>query len=36
MFCKEKVAVFSDIHTQYINALCGQDVEFFIVKPGCT
>jgi hypothetical protein len=28
------IAVCSDIHTKYINTMCGHDVEFLNVKPG--
>ena len=30
---KEVIAACSDIHTKYINALCGQYFEFMNVKP---
>jgi hypothetical protein len=33
MLCMEKVAVCSEIHIKHINALFGQNVEFFNVKP---
>jgi hypothetical protein len=36
MFYKAKVAVCSEIRTKHINTLCGQNVEFFNVKPGGT
>jgi len=29
MLCKEIIAVCSEIHTEHINTLCGQNVEFF-------
>jgi len=32
----EIIAVCSQIHTKYINTLCGQNVEFLNVKPGGT
>jgi hypothetical protein len=31
-----KIAVCSEIHTKHTNALCGQNVQFFNVKPGGT
>jgi len=36
MLYKEIIAVFSDIPTQQINTLCGQNVSFFSVKPDGT
>ena len=36
MLCREVITVCSDIHTKHINALCGQNVELFDVKPGGT
>jgi hypothetical protein len=30
------IAVCSEIHTKYINALCEQNIEFLGVKFGCT
>jgi len=36
MLYREIIAVCSQIHTKHINTLCGQKVEFFIVKPGGT
>jgi len=36
MMYREIIAVCSQIHTKYINALCGQNVEFLNVKPGGT
>jgi hypothetical protein len=36
MLYREIIAVCSQIHTQHINTLCGQNVEFFTVKPGAT
>jgi hypothetical protein len=36
MLYSEIIAVCSQIHTKHINTLCGQNVEFFIVKPGGT
>jgi len=33
---REIIAVCSQIHTKHINTLCGQNVEFFNVKPGGT
>ena len=32
MFYKEIIAVCSQIHTKYLNALCGQNVEFVDVE----
>jgi hypothetical protein len=32
MLCTEIIAVCSEIHTKHINTLCGQNVEFVIVK----
>jgi hypothetical protein len=28
------IARHSEIHTKHINALCGQNVKFFNIKPG--
>jgi hypothetical protein len=36
MLYREIIAVYSDIHTQHINALCGPNVEFLNDKPGGT
>jgi hypothetical protein len=36
MLYREIIAVYSEIHTKNINKLCGQNVEFMIVKPGGT
>jgi len=36
MFYGEIIAVSSEIHTNYINTLCGQNVELLNVKPGGT
>ena len=36
MLCREVIAVYSKIHTKHIITLCGQNVEFFIIKPGST
>jgi hypothetical protein len=36
MLCREIIPVCSEIHTKHINTLCGQNVEFVIVKPGGT
>ena len=36
MLYSEIIAVCSQIHTKHINALCGQNVELLIVKPGST
>jgi hypothetical protein len=36
MLYEEIVAIYSQVHTKRINTLCGQNVEFFIVKPGGT
>jgi len=30
------MAVCSEIHTEHINTLCGQNVEFVNVQPGST
>ena len=32
MLYREIIAVCSEIHTKHINTLCGQNVEFVIVK----
>ena len=32
MLYREIIAVCSQIHTKHINTLCGQNVEFFIVR----
>jgi hypothetical protein len=34
MLYREIIAFRSQIHTKYINTLCGQNVEFVNVKPG--
>jgi hypothetical protein len=34
MVYREIIAVFSQIHTKHVNALCGQNVELLNVKPG--
>jgi len=36
MLYREIIAVCSQIHTQHINTVCGQDVGFVNVKPGGT
>ena len=36
MLYREIIAVCSQIHTKHINTLCGQNVEFVIVKSGGT
>ena len=36
MLYREIIAVCSEIHTQHINTVCGQNVEFVILKPGGT
>jgi len=36
MLCTEIIAVCSQIHTEDIKTLCGQNVEFVNVKPGGT
>jgi hypothetical protein len=36
MLYREIIAVYSEIHTEHINALFGQKVEFVNVKPGGT
>jgi hypothetical protein len=36
MLYKEIIAVCSEIHTEHINTLCGQDVQFVSVKTGGT
>jgi hypothetical protein len=33
MLYREIIAVCSEIHTRYINALCGQNVAFNTLKP---
>jgi len=32
MLCREIIAVCSQIHTKYINTLCGQNIELLNVK----
>ena len=32
MLCREIIAVCSEIHTKFINTLCGQNVELLNVK----
>ena len=34
MLYREIMAVFSEIHTKHVNALCGQNVELLNVKAG--
>jgi hypothetical protein len=34
MLYREIIAVCSEIHTKYINTLCGQNVELLTVKTG--
>ena len=34
MLYREIITVCSQIHTKYINTLCGQNAEFFNVKTG--
>jgi hypothetical protein len=36
MLCREIITVCSQIHTQHIHKLCGQNVVFVNVKPGGT
>ena len=36
MLYREIIAVRSEIRTEHINALCGQNVELLNAKPGCT
>jgi cysteine sulfinate desulfinase/cysteine desulfurase-like protein len=36
MLYREIIAVNSEIHTKHIDTLCGQNVEFLIVKSGGT
>ena len=36
MLYSEIIAVCSEIHTKYVNTLCGQNVEFVNAKPGGT
>jgi hypothetical protein len=36
MLYREIIAVCADIHTEHVNTLCGQNVEFVKVKPGGT
>ena len=33
MLYREIIAVCSQIHTQHINTLCGQNMEFYIFSP---
>jgi hypothetical protein len=33
---REIIAVCSETHTEHINALCGQNIEFLNVKPAGT
>ena len=36
MLYREIIAVCSEIHTKYINTLCGQNVGFLIIETGGT
>jgi hypothetical protein len=36
MLYREILSVCSEIHTEHVNTLCGQNVEFVNVKPGGT
>ena len=36
MLCREITAVCSQIHTEHINTLCGQNVELMSIKPDGT
>jgi hypothetical protein len=36
MLYNEIIAVCSQIYTKHINILCGENVDFFNVKPGGT
>jgi hypothetical protein len=36
MLYGEIIAVYSEIHTEHINTLCGHNVEFLNVKAGGT
>ena len=36
MLYREIIAVCSEIHTEHINALCGQNLEFLNIKRGST
>jgi len=36
MLYREIICVCSEIHTEHINTLCGQNIEFLNVKPGGT
>jgi hypothetical protein len=36
MLYREIIAVCSDMRTKYVDTLCGQNLEFLIVKPGGT
>jgi len=36
MLYREIIAVCSEFHIKHINTACGQNVEFFSVKPGGT
>jgi hypothetical protein len=33
MYRGEKIAVCSEIYTKHINTVCGQNIEFFNIKP---
>ena len=33
MLYREIIAVYSELHTEHINTMCGQNVEFVNVKP---
>jgi len=33
MLCMEIIAVYSEIHTEHMNTLCGQNVEFLKFEP---
>jgi hypothetical protein len=34
MLYREIIAICTEIHTKHVSALCGQNVEFFNLKPG--
>ena len=36
MLYREIIAVCSEIHTKHINTVCGQQIEFWYIKPGGT
>ena len=36
MLYREIIVVCSEIHTEHVNTICGQDIEFLNVKSGST